>query len=89
MSEYIEMIIGISRYGTVILRWHSVSLFGRIYSGKLEGKKSFAGSFMEIGMGCIWLRKRPSLDVVGTFPEVGFTTLRRDSLTSSVEHHGE
>ena len=47
------MIIGISRYGTVILRWHSVS-FGRIYSvltGKLEGKKSFAESFMKIGMG--------------------------------------
>ena len=48
------MIIG-GYQGTAILHWHSVS-FGRIYSvddgGKLGGKKSFAESFVKIGMGC-------------------------------------
>jgi hypothetical protein len=46
------IIMWISRYGDPMLALGFI--YGRIYSGKLGGKKSFAESFVKIGMGWNW-----------------------------------
>ena len=64
------MIIGISRYGTVILRWHSVS-FGENLLGFDGGSSKERNPLQNLSRKSewvVWLCKRPSLDV-GTFPE--------------------